>query len=128
MIGYLRRKGVEEEDARAVVRELEERGLIDSARYAAAIARSQIARGKGPMAVLAKLRRRGLSGDLGQARRLYEHEAGGPEAEAEAVRKVLASRYPDLDREDPKQMNRAYAALLRRGFSPSVIRNVLRLE
>src|SRR5579885_1719372 len=96
---YLRRKGVEEAEAGEVVRELEERGLIDPGRYAAAIARSQISRGKGPVAVLSKLRRRGLSADLAAARKLYESEAGeGPGAEAEAIRKVLAVRFPELDR------------------------------
>ena len=130
-MGYLRRKGVEEADARAVVRELEEQGLIDPARYGAAIARSQIARGKGPMAILSKMRRRGLAGDLNQARKLYESQSGGEPGEApeaEAIRQVLASRYPGLDYKNAKHVNRAYLALLRRGFSPSAIRDVLRLE
>ena len=80
LMGYLRRKGVAEADAQTVVRELEEQGLIDADRYAAAIARSQIARGKGPMAVLDKLRRRGLRADLSLARKLYETEAAGGSA------------------------------------------------
>jgi SOS response regulatory protein OraA/RecX len=130
MTSYLRRKGVDEAEAAAVVLELEERGLIDPGRYAAAIARSQIARGKGPMAVLAKLRRRGLSADLSGARKLYEAEAlaaaEGGSGEAEAARKVLAVRYPDLDLKDEKQVQRAYQALLRRGFTPSVVRDLLR--
>ena len=128
MMGYLRRKGVDEASARAVVSELEERGLIDPARYAAAIARSQIARGKGPLAVLAKLRRRGLSGDLSAARKLYESEGGGEAgatAESVAIRQVLAVRFPELDRKDEKAVYRAYQALLRRGFSPSAVREVL---
>jgi len=122
LLGYLRRKGVPEDEAREAVRELEERGLIDPARYGAAIARSQIARGKGPMAVLAKLRRRGLSADLSDARRLYLAEAG----EAEAIRKVLATRFPDLDPGDRVAVAKAYQALLRRGFSPAEIRQVLK--
>jgi SOS response regulatory protein OraA/RecX len=126
MQGYLRRKGVPAEEARTVVRELEERGLIDPDRYAAAIARSQIARGKGPMAVLAKLKRRGIQADLGAARRIYEVEAGGSGlSELEVIRRVLSSRFPGLDPSDRKVVARVYRSLMRRGFSAQAICSAL---
>lgn len=130
MTCYLRRKGIDEADARRVVRELEESGLIDPNRYAAAIARSQIARGKGPLAVLSKLRKRGLSADLAAARKLYESEGGdfdGASAEAAAIRKVLAVRFPELNLSDEKAVHRAYQTLLRRGFSSLAVRDALGL-
>ena len=124
--GYLRRKGVSGADARAVVLELEERGLIDPGRYAAAIARSQIARGKGPRAVLAKLKRRGLKADLGTARRIYDTEAGGSGlTELEAVRRVISSRFPGLDVSDRKAVARVYRFLNNRGFSAETICSAL---
>lgn len=131
LLSYLRRKGVEEAPALEVIRELEESGLIDPKRYAAAIARSQISRGKGPVAVMAKLRRRGLNADLASARRLYEAETGGnptESGEVQSVKHLLNTRYSGIDLTNEKSRLRVYRSLLRRGFSPSVVAHVMRIQ
>ncbi len=115
---YLRRKGVEENEAKEAVDALIADGWIDDRRFSAAVARSEAARGKGPMAVLAKLRRRGVRADLGQARELFQ-DAGT--TEVEAVLSLLSRRYSDIDRSDRKELGRVYQSLLRRGFSSASI-------
>jgi SOS response regulatory protein OraA/RecX len=126
----LRRKGVEEQEARSVVEELVKDGWIDDRRFSAAVARSEAAKGKGPMAVLFKLRRRGVRTDLASARKLFQGASLAAEGdpEIEAVRAILSRRFPDLNRADRKQMGRAYQALLRRGFSPASIQAALKMQ
>src|SRR4051812_2795009 len=126
LAAYLRRKGVSEEEAAATVRELAEGGWVDDRRFSAAVARSEAAKGKGPMAVLAKLRRRGGRAGLNQARALFQGAAVA-EDETQAVRAVLERRFPEIDQTDRKAITRVYQAMLRRGFSSAAIRAALKL-
>jgi regulatory protein len=114
---------VEEAEARKTVDELVGSGWVDDRRFSAAVARSEAAKGKGPMAVMAKLRRRGVRADLSEARRLFE---GAAASEVEAVQTVLSRRFAGIDRKDRKALARVYQALLRRGFSPASIQTALK--
>ncbi|MGZ6311477.1 MAG: regulatory protein RecX, partial [Bdellovibrionota bacterium] len=64
---YLKRKGFSEEQCQSTLAELLERGLIDDRRYAGAVARSQLARGKGPRYIQAKLMSKGVRIDAREA-------------------------------------------------------------
>jgi SOS response regulatory protein OraA/RecX len=81
--------------------------------------------------VLAKLKRRGVPSDLSFARKLYESEAGGipgESAEVAALQRLLETRFRSLDRTDEKAVARAYRTLIQRGFTPSRVRDALRLD
>lgn len=124
MVRYLKRKGVEESDAEALVAELVKNGLIDDRRYAAVVARSQGLKGKGPMQILAKLKQKGVSLELDEVRRLYGENF--QEDESEAIQKILKRRYPGYQY-DKNQQRRAYQMLMRRGFSPDAIIRCLKV-
>jgi regulatory protein len=124
LLGYLRRKGVSEEEATQVVAELEKAGLIDPRRYAGIIARSEIGKGRGPLAVAAKLKRRGVPIELGAAHRLYKDQ-GGEDCEALAIRKLLETRYRGVDLKDRRSLARVHRALLRRGFTAQSISKII---
>lgn len=119
---YLAKKGCSEEEASQLVRDLQERGLLDDGRYARAMTRAQGARDKGPAYVRARLQGKGVRVDAGQARALYEEEMGA--SEAERIRAILERRYPQA-RTRAEERRRAFQAMLRRGFSAEAIRSAL---
>jgi regulatory protein len=120
---YLEGKGAEGELAGRVVEALAERGWIDDARYARMLARDQLKRGKGAIAVAMKLRQKGVPMDAGAVRELTTAE-GFPD-ELEAARALVERKYPGA-RADRAQGARAYQFLLRRGFSHDVAMRALR--
>ncbi len=120
---YLKKKGFSREDIETTVERLLEDKLIDDQRYARAMTRAVAAKGKGPMQVVAALRKKGVELSLRQAKALLQDEVSEWD-EVALARKTVERRYPDA-RTDPKAYRRAYQALLRRGFSPEVIKKSL---
>jgi len=122
MRAYLRRKGVSSQGAAETVEALVKEKLIDDRRYARVIVRDQSFKDKGPTAILAKLRQKGVQIELREVREIFGSAADV--SEAEAVKRILDRRYPNA-KKDPKEARRAYMALLRRGFSSAMIRHFL---
>ena len=90
----LGRAGISAEDARAVVEELRDRGLLDEGRFADERARVLAERGRGDGAIRFELEREGL--------------------EAEAIEVAVAGLEPERER--------AERLVLRRGASPATAR------
>jgi SOS response regulatory protein OraA/RecX len=120
---YLKRKGYELTDIDPVITELVERGLISDERYSKIIARHSAARGKGPGYIQAKLRQKGVRLGSEQAKALFQEHS--MESEIDLARRILDSRYPDAF-EGPKERQRAYAGLIRRGISHETTQQALR--
>lgn len=127
---YLERKGASAEDARLIVQDLKGRGYLDDRRYARVIARHQAARDKGPQYILGRLRQKGVDLSLSEVKKIYDEclaqgqSLGRGDSEIEAVQRVLERRYPRA-KTDRSEAKRAYAALLRRGFSSELIQKCL---
>jgi regulatory protein len=120
---YLLRKGHAEDDVDAALARLSEEGRLDDQRYARMMTRHQFLRGKGPAYIQAKLRQKGVSADLGDIRRMIGDEA--PEGELQSARRIVERRYPDA-LTDRDEAQRAYTALLRRGFTRDIARQAVR--
>ncbi len=113
-------KGMQEESADYAIAYLTERGLLSDTAYAESVVRSYTRRGYGAMRVKQELHRRGVSGEeIAQA--LEEHEP-----DWEAMQKLLDKRLRG-DMSDRKEVDKAVAALARRGFGWSEIRQALEL-
>lgn len=120
---YLRRKGVEREEAAEAVAELVAEGYIDDERFSRAMLRSHAARDKGPAYIAAKLAGKGVRRSAGEVKRIFEETSG--KSEETMVREILEKRYAKKLASAPERQ-RAFQALLRRGFSAGVIRAVMR--
>ncbi len=128
MIAYLKRKGHSDKVARETVEALSQDKLIDDHRYARAVTRTQAIRDKGPGYILSKLRQKGVKIELSEVRTLYGESADHDELEM--ARRLVERRYPracatNIEVRDNREIQRAYAALMRRGFSSEIARKVL---
>ena len=117
------RKGVSPEIATDVVAELIERELISDERFARMMTRHLCSRGKGPAMVRQKLREKGIVIALDKIQELM-HELTNT-TELDAAREIVGRRYPDFG-VDRKEAQRAFQALVRRGFSFQVAREALK--
>lgn len=122
MLAYLKKKGITPELATKAVEELIRKNFINDQRYAELYVHSMTLRGKGPLFIKLKLREKGISMDTGRIRELAYQKDGI--SELEAARQIVNRRYPDANR-DKKTALRAFRALLRRGFSPELARQVI---
>lgn len=98
-----------------------ELGLLDDRYWAETIAGERRERGQGRRRVAEILRRAGIDDDM--AREVLD-EAFLPEREDREADAVLEGRWGD-DRLDPAEQRRAYAMLLRRGFSSSAAKGAV---
>jgi len=119
---YLERKGIDPTEAEQVVAELAEDGKVDDLRYARVVARHQSLRGKGPLYVLANLRRKGVDVDPRKVRQVYAEAIDGDELTL--AQRVIDRHYPRA-MEDQKEKAKAYQALIRRGFSHDIAKRCL---
>lgn len=123
LIDYLHgRKGVDLAEAQAVVARLASEGLVDDLRYARMMIRHQALRGKGPRAIAQVLKQKGVPLPAATIEAICEEVGIAPERET--AREWVERRYPKF-REDRKVANRAYQALLRRGFNSQVARDTV---
>lgn len=119
---YLKRREIPGTIAAETVAQLAEEKLVDDRRYARAMTRSQAVREKGPSYILQKLRQKGVHIELGEVRELFGETSD--RSELELARHLVERRYPRAA-QDQKELRRAYAALLRRGFSGEIVRKAL---
>jgi regulatory protein len=134
---YLLRKKVSRETAHLVVEELVGKGWIDDSRYTKIMARSLVQREKGPRQIVMKLKTKGVSISLREAQALFEEISRGDEEPSEQSRElrmiedVLRRRYPGLlglkgrDLYRSPDYRRAFQGLIRRGFSPDLIKKCI---
>jgi regulatory protein len=117
-------RGHSPDAVREALQRLRERRALDDARFAAAYSRTRLAgRGLGPRRIRLELRRRGVGPeDLEQGLR----EALADHSESEGLDRVLRRLWQEGARLPPeKRLVRAWAALLRRGFAPALVRERL---
>jgi regulatory protein len=119
---YLKQRQIPAEIAAETVAQLTEEKLQDDRRFARAMTRSQVVREKGPGFILQKLRQKGVRIELSEVKELFGDTSD--HNELEMARKLVARRYPRAS-QDERELRRAYAALLRRGFSGDVARKAL---
>lgn len=117
--GKLMEKGHAEDAAEYAAAWLAERGLLDDGRFAEETARAYERRGYGPMRIAQELRRRGVTRE--DADRAMEHY----EPDLDAMRALLDKRLRG-DLSDRKAVDRAIAALQRRGFRWDDIRQAVK--
>lgn len=122
MAAYLKRKGVKAEDIETVVADLVSSELINDRRYARVVARSQVNRGKGSIYVMHKLRQKGVKAELSEVKELVSDVSDV--SEVEAARQIVERKYPGFTT-DRNEAQRAYQALLRRGFTHEIARQVV---
>ena len=110
-------KGYDEEDAAYCAEWLADRGLIDDAGYAAAVARHYSAKGYGPGRIRSELSRRGIDRDM------WDKVLDAAPSDDSKIDKFISSRLTDP--EDRDQVRKVSAALFRRGYSWEDIRKAL---
>jgi len=124
LVRRLKTRGFNREIIQEVVEQLQRLGYVDDAGYAHSLAQSLAQSGRfGPRAIRAKLRQRGLPADV--VREAVDEVASEMD-EYEAARQLAERRLERLRSLDPlKRRQRLYSFLMRRGFSPEVVRDVL---
>jgi len=119
---YLKQKGFSHEVCERVLKELMDQGYVSDERYTRMMARDQVRKGKGPRYVSEKLRQKGIQMEPGAVRTLLIEVDGFDELDA--ARKIVERRYPNVT-QDRAEANRAFQALVRRGFSFDIARKVV---
>lgn len=119
---YLKRKEIPTDLIADTLATLIKEKLLDDRRYAQEMTRSQTARDKGPGYILQKLHQKGVRIELAEVRTLFGESTD--HSELEMARKFVERRYPRAQ-EDEGELKRAYAAILRRGFSSEIARRAL---
>lgn len=120
---FLRRRNFSAAAIDAALARLKDLRYLDDRRYAEALTRAVAARGKGPRAILAKLRSKGVSLSVEEISSLVEAAQG--KGDLERAREIVERRYPDFQN-DAAEAKRAYDALVRRGFSFEIARRALK--
>lgn len=121
----LRRKGVRPEVAAPVLDRLTEVGLVDDAAFARAfVASRQRTRPRGPMGLIAELRKRGI--DAATIDAVLEDLKANEDPVAAARRAVAPKLRSLAGRPSPEVRRKAEQFLLRRGFGFETAREVLR--
>lgn len=112
LLQRLIQRGVERERAATLIRTCEERGLIDDRRWVQGYLLGQKRRMRGPAAVTARLRAKGVSSTL-----IEEEVVPLCDADEQrlTIEQLLDGRLSGYDRE------KAYRALVRRGFDIELI-------
>ncbi|MBI3392446.1 MAG: regulatory protein RecX [Nitrospirae bacterium] len=116
-------RGYEEDVVTRVVRELTARRELSDERFAEFRAKARLARGYGPSAVVADLRARGIGREAAE---VCVSRSMEDVPEREAARKALARTGWGRGERTPEARRRAHAHLDRRGFSPGLIRQILK--
>lgn len=120
---FLESRRYEMEVIQQTITLLVEKRYLDDRRYAEAFTRLQGSRGKGPNVIRRKLKLKGL--DLSDLEISEIIEAAQGKTELERAREIVERRYPEF-REDLRIAQKAYQALIRRGFSFSIAREATR--
>lgn len=119
----LKRKKFEEPVIKETIRWLKEKKFIGDALFARAWIDSRLSKPYGPRRLILELRKKGVASDIIKAE--LENALTGY-CEEEVVRDLASQRYGRLKGVEPyKAKSRVQAYLLRRGFSPDVIIEVV---
>ncbi|MEW6757788.1 MAG: regulatory protein RecX [Acidobacteriota bacterium] len=109
----LARRGFPDGEIEEAILVLERAGHLSDARFAQALIRSELARGKGPVAIRHKLKRAGISGESPQVTSEEEGQALGGLLERRGIRAA--------DLTGGKERARIWRFLRGRGFTASAI-------
>lgn len=113
---------VAEANAQRVILECQRLGYLNDEEWLNCFVRRQVARKLGPMAIVMKLRAKGISQE--NAQRLIETLDNG-NARRERITHLLATRYRNRDLSDFRSREKVITSLIRKGFSLSDIRACL---
>jgi len=116
-------RGVEKDEATAVVDRLAQAGWQDDTRFAESLARSRAGTGYGPVHIRAELAMHGLRGE-----QVSSALAACGTDWREAARSLIARRFTAVALKDPAQRRKAIELLLRRGFDRADAFAVARLD
>lgn len=116
-------RGIPSDVASQIVSDLAQASLLDDERFSRLLIRQQIRLGKGPRAILQKLKQNGISYASEQIKTL-SLEMSEP-SEQETARALVERKYPKAWT-DRKEASKALQTLLRRGFSYSIAMDVLK--
>jgi len=95
-------------------------GYINDGDYAEQVARSQQRRGYGPQRIKQKLVQKGISPEV-----ITQHQSD-EEQERTAIQALLTTRYARRDLTQHKERQKVIASLMRRGFTLTVILDLIR--
>ncbi len=119
----LKRKKFEEAVISETVRWLKEKKFIDDSFFARAWVNSRLNKPYGPRRIALELRKKGVASEIIKAEL---EEAKNSFSEEDVVRELASERYGRLKGVEPyKAKARIQAYLLRRGFSPDVVIEVV---
>lgn len=119
----LAERGVEADDARAVVDRLAESGWQDDARFAELLVRSRASAGHGPIRIRAELGTHGLDRDaVAAAMDAFDGDW------SDDARDLVRRRYGPGTPSDPALRRKAADFLIRRGFSADHVRAATRFD
>jgi regulatory protein len=121
----LAEKGFPDEVVCGCVRELVDRGLVSDTSFAESFLRDRLRfRPRGPQLLLHELRTRGVDVDVAKAT-LEEVMAREAVSETEMARQAASKWVPRRGDMPLRSRRRLYSFLMRRGFSPDAIREVV---
>jgi SOS response regulatory protein OraA/RecX len=124
MIQYLESKAIDTRSATEVVGQLVDEKLLDDERYVRSVIRNQARLGKGPDYILSRLQQKGVKIERSEVNALLGEITDCNELDR--ARKILNLRYPKAqEKGNEKEIRRAQAGLLRRGFSADTVRELL---
>ena len=125
LAGALRKRGIPDEAADAVLARFEDVGLIDDAAFARSWVESRhYSRGLAGRALSAELKQRGVAADEIKA---ALDEQLSPDAEATAARRLVERKIPGTRGLPADQRTRRLAGMLaRKGYSPGLAFRVIR--
>jgi regulatory protein len=113
-------KGFDKKASSAVIAKLVELGLLDDRRYAERLCEKLLNSGNSKRAAIQKMRQKGLSYDL--CKEILEKTEAD---EGDTLSRLIERKY--LEKlSDKENYHKVYAALVRRGFSYSDVRNALK--
>jgi regulatory protein len=119
---FLINKEIDLDIIEKVIHELKQSQLVNDDRYAKLFTRYQVNRGKGPNLIRLKLKQKGIEVTSSQAKQLIEEVS--ETNELEMAKQIVSRRYPKA-KTSKLEANKAFQALVRRGFSFSVAREVI---
>lgn len=117
----LEKEAVEDDIDRILV-EMEGLGYLDDAGWVERFIALQQEKKVGPRTIAMKLREKGIPEVFFSS---FLENASGLEVQKEQIVRLLSSRYKNKSLEDFKERGKVFAALVRKGFSFEVIREVL---
>lgn len=124
--GHLRQRGYSARDIDECVARLRQLNYLNDNNFARNWTVSRVtARGYGPKRVEMELRAKGIEPAVIREAVIETFSAGEEERNA---RRLLSRRYKNIDLKDAKQLQRATAFLLRRGYSSKTIYTVLKFS